>query len=80
MCQLCEQNDGEYQSCQDCGRLICFDENPDSIDVIDRAYVTSGGDLFCTRCGSGHDRAEEEAEQEDYYESPPEAYQEETDG
>lgn len=60
MCQLCENNNGEMQSCQDCGRLICFDEKPDSVDVIDRAYVTASGDLFCQRCGRKYDQAEEE--------------------
>ena len=53
-------------SCQDCGRLICFDEPADSEDVIDRAYVTDSGDLFCTRCGREYDRAEREAEEEEY--------------
>jgi hypothetical protein len=63
MCQLCDDNNGEMQSCQDCGRLICFDESPDSVDVIDRAYVTASGDLFCTRCGRKHDARAEEAEE-----------------
>ncbi len=69
MCDLCEKNGGQYDSCQDCGRLICFDEQPDSVDVIDQAYVTAGGDLFCWRCGRKYDEAEEE-ETEDYYEPP----------
>ncbi len=58
------------QSCQDCGRLICFDEKPDSVDVIDRAYVTASGDLFCARCGSKYDAAEEEEREDDFYEPP----------
>lgn len=61
MCELCEQNDGEMCSCQDCGRLICYDEQPNNIDVIDRAYVTMSGDLFCTRCGSRYDQEEEDS-------------------
>lgn len=69
MCDLCDKNDGEMQSCQDCGRLICFDESANSVDVIDRAYVTASGDLFCTRCGSKYDQAEEEAEEEDYFDA-----------
>lgn len=66
MCDLCDQNNGEMESCQDCGRLICFDVKADSVDVIDRAYVTQSGDLFCTRCGSKYDQAEEDGEQ-DYF-------------
>ncbi len=59
MCkELCDA-DGEMQSCQDCGRLICFDVNAGD-DIIRPAWVTSSGDLFCDRCGSVHDRAEEE--------------------
>ncbi len=69
MCvELCDKNGGEYQSCQDCGRGICFDAPVDAIDVLDRAYVTASGDLYCTRCGRKHDKAEEEdAEREHYY-------------
>jgi len=53
------------QSCQDCGCLICFDvESGD--DIIGPAYVTSSGDLYCRRCGSAHDRTEEEEEDGDY--------------
>ena len=61
MCQLCDENpNGEYESCQDCGCLICFDEESGD-DVIRPAYVTAGGDLFCDRCGRKHDQAEEDA-------------------
>ena len=70
MCQLCDKNDGEMQSCQNCGRLICFDNSPDSVDVTDRAYVTMSGDLFCTRCGRKYDQQEEEEQEADYYEPP----------
>lgn len=62
MCQLCIENDGEMESCQDCGRSICFDEKPDSTDVVDKAYVTASGDLFCQRCGREYDKAQEEEE------------------
>jgi len=64
MCDLCDENDGRMESCQDCGRLICFDVPANSVDVIDRAYVTASGDLFCTRCGRNYD-ATEEAEEND---------------
>ncbi len=70
MCQLCDQNGGDMLSCQDCGRLICFDNAPDSADVADRAYVTASGDLFCTRCGRKYDQAEEDEREDDYYEPP----------
>jgi len=70
MCDLCEANDGEMESCQDCGRLICFDEKPNSVDVIDRAYVTASGDLFCARCGVKYDQAEEDEREDEFYEPP----------
>jgi len=75
MCKLCDANNGEMLSCQDCGRLICFDESPDPVDVIDRAYVTASGDLYCTRCGRKHDAAEEEEREDDFYEPPYDQYE-----
>ena len=60
MCELCQANNDEMTSCQDCGRLICFDAEPDDVDVIDQAYVTASGDLFCRRCGSRYDEEEED--------------------
>lgn len=64
MCHLCDDDeDGDMQSCQDCGRLICFDVEGDD-DIISRAYVTQSGDLFCRRCGASNDRAEEATEDE----------------
>jgi hypothetical protein len=74
MCQLCDNNHGELDSCQDCGCLICFDiESGD--DVIRPAYVTASGDLFCDLHGRRHDQAaEQEAEEEaGYYPDPYEA-------
>ena len=75
MCQLCDANDGNLQSCQDCGRLICFDEKPDSVDVIDRAYVTESGDVFCRRCGRKYDAASEREREEEFYEPPYDQYE-----
>lgn len=66
MCNLCDENGGEYQFCQGCGRMICFDVTPSNFDVIDRAYVTNSGDLFRQRCGSRYDIAEEEAIDDEY--------------
>jgi hypothetical protein len=62
MCkELCESGYGEMQSCQDCGKLICFDIPAGcGDDVMQPAAVTSSGDLFCVRCAVAHDRAEEE--------------------
>lgn len=66
MCKLCDENGGECLSCQDCGRLICYDFEPDNIDVLDRAYVTASGDLYCARCGREYDMAEEEEFADDF--------------
>lgn len=55
MCWLCNNNDGELQGCQDCGRLICFDVEAVD-DTVRRAFVTSSGDLFCDLCGSRCER------------------------
>jgi hypothetical protein len=74
MCSLCDDNNGEYLSCVDCSRLICFDAKPDSVDVLDRAYVTASGDLYCRNCGMEMDRAEQKEEQDEveaFYEPPP---------
>jgi len=61
MCSLCEENNGEMLSCQDCGRLICFDvEANQGDDIIRSAYVTSSGDLFCDFCGRRYDEAEQQ--------------------
>ena len=61
MCkELCDEYE-EMQSCPDCGKLICFDTTCGD-DIIRPAYVTLSGDLYCDRCGSAHDRAEEEEE------------------
>lgn len=72
MCELCDESEDGIVSCQDCGRTICFDNEPSNIDVVDRAYVTSSGDLFCRRCGSQHDRSEEDEydDYDDYYPYP----------
>ena len=73
MCALCDQKNGKLESCQDCGRLICFDETRSNVYVIDKAYVTASGDLFCFRCGKQHDEEEEAAADswfDDYQEMP----------
>lgn len=59
MCDLCDENGGEYTSCQDCGRLICFDVEA-ADDIVRRAYFTQSGDLFCSHCGSQYDAEQEE--------------------
>jgi len=62
MCDWCDENGGDPQSCQNCGRMICWDqESGVGDDVITRPYVTAFGDVYCVRCGSRQD-AEEEAE------------------
>lgn len=63
MCSLCEANDGFYQSCQDCGTLICLDISPDNgVGDLDRAYTTESGDVYCASCGREHDAAAREIE------------------
>lgn len=67
MCDWCDENGGEPISCQDCGRMICWDvEVGVEDDVLTRPYVTASGDVFCFRCGSRYDEAEEEAADEEY--------------
>lgn len=58
MCKMCDEVEDGLVLCQDCGESICFDD--------DTAYVTMSGDLFCRRCGSDYDRAEEETWDEEY--------------
>lgn len=56
MCkELCEDYGGK--SCQDCGKLICFDVKHGD-DILRPAYVTESGDLFCDRCGPAYDEEE----------------------
>ena len=62
MCELC----AEGASCHGCGRMICYD-----FDFVDDlcapAYVTSGGDMYCSVCGAEDDVESEEWEEgEDY--------------
>jgi hypothetical protein len=56
--------------CQSCGRLIFLTEpgeKPGYDDVCSSPYVTESGDLFCIPCGREMDRAQREADEEDYY-------------
>jgi hypothetical protein len=67
MCELCEENGGDYVSCPDCGCLICFDTEKIGDDVLRPAYVTYTGDLACSICGQRADRDfEEEADDLDF--------------
>jgi uncharacterized protein YbaR (Trm112 family) len=68
VCELCDGD--ELTSCQDCGRTICFDNEPSNVDVVDQAYVTSSGDLFCRRCGTQYDIVDEEGYEDDYFPYP----------
>lgn len=64
MCELCDENGGEMLSCQDCGKLICFDiEGGD--DVCQPAFVISSGDLLCRRCGIRWEQEEEQMMEEE---------------
>ena len=63
MCkELCEGDEATY--CQDCGRMICFDQKC-ADDISAPAFVTSSGDLYCDRCGSRQERSDEEAHEGD---------------
>lgn len=63
---MCDEvcTEAGYGSCQDCGRLICFDVEQDD-DILAAAYVTAAGDLFCRPCGREMDEAEEALEAEE---------------
>lgn len=63
MCYMCEENNGEMESCQECGIMICFDVEVED-DVIAPAGVTASGDLFCRRHAAQYDREEEEQDDE----------------
>ncbi len=58
MCQICEEHFGQMQSCPKCGILICFDEEPGVIDLVDRAYITKSKKVYCRTCGVKHDTDE----------------------
>lgn len=75
MCVLCDANGGEYEGCQDCGRLICYEAKDGCDDILRPAYVTMSCDLFCDLCGRSHDKVEEEEIDEEmrYEELPDEA-------
>ena len=60
MCEWCDENGGEPISCQDCGKLLCWDHKGIGDDIIGQPYVTNSGDVLCVECGSAWDRAEEE--------------------
>lgn len=62
VCYLCDESDQGYETCQDCGRMICFDDEHTD-DICAPAYVTCTGDLFCWPCGLRHDRAQDEEEE-----------------
>lgn len=69
MCELCDNTpeNEPLPSCQDCGRLICYDTEQDD-DICARAYVTASGDLYCRICGRRYDEEEESVtDMEDRY-------------
>lgn len=59
MCYLCDENNGDYVSCQDCGVAICFDAQPGD-EYPEPAGVTASGDLFCLRHAIQYDEEAEE--------------------
>lgn len=62
----------ETKVCDCCkGEFLDYSARGSGDDIIRRPYVTTSGDLYCDRCGREHDRAEEEAqEDEGYYDVP----------
>lgn len=60
MCEWCEQETPEY--CQDCGRIICQDNERGGDDILAAPYVTSYGDLYCWFCGAREQALIEEQE------------------
>lgn len=65
MCQLCDENDGDWVTCQFCSVGICWDvANGD--DCLQPAAATASGDLACRPCAIRHDREEEREDAEDY--------------
>jgi hypothetical protein len=67
MCDWCDENNGEPIGCQNCGRMICWDNKAED-DVFSRPYVTASGDVYCVSCGARMDQEEEDAiEDEGYY-------------
>jgi hypothetical protein len=58
--------------CEGCGSEFMEWEAKGGDDVCAGPYVTTSGDLYCTYCGPGHDRAQEEAEGDnDFGDWPP---------
>lgn len=74
MCDWCEENNGEPDSCQNCGVLICWDIKGFD-DVMSEPYVTNYGDVYCLRCGRQEqqeidEQEEEEAEEYGWFDYP----------
>lgn len=68
MCYLCdESHDGSQESCQNCGRLICFDMKGEGDDVCAPAAVSASGDLYCLRCARREDEREEAEDELDEF-------------
>jgi hypothetical protein len=76
MCEKAEREGRGQETCQDCGRLICFDTKSED-DASAPAFVTTSGDLFCRSCGMKQEAAEmlgeDQAGAGDYYPDPYEA-------
>lgn len=66
MCELCDENDGGPTGCQSCGRLICWDITDAGDNVMQPAFVTSSGDLYCSKCGAEIEAHERQYEQGEY--------------
>ncbi len=59
MCEFCDE--GQMLSCDDCGKLICFDRKYGD-DVIGAGFVTSSGNPICGTCARHWHESEEQDE------------------
>ncbi len=55
------------RSCEKCGETFLDWKAKGYDDVIAGPCVTTSGDLYCTRCGPRHDRAQEEADEDAFF-------------
>lgn len=64
----CQNGCGMYavKECEGCGKTFLDWSYKGWDDVVVGPYATSSGDLYCTRCGPAHERAQEEWDQQDH--------------
>ena len=55
------------RDCENCGKTFLDWNARGYDDVVAGPYVTTSGDMYCTRCGPRRDRAEEEREADEFF-------------